>query len=97
MAVTAAQQAKDNGIIIISLAANVNENKAQLESVATSRRHVVIPQSLGDTSPVNYLVSMICEGKETFLPTSRAKLKYISYESNLDTKNSDSYFVSLRQ
>lgn len=65
MAIPAAQQLKDDGIIIISLGLESFVNKAQLESVATSQGHVVTPKSEGDASAISDLVSMICAGENT--------------------------------
>lgn len=63
LAVSSAQQPKDDGIVIISLWINTNVTKEQLESVATSKRLVVIAHSSRDYTAMSNLVSLICEGK----------------------------------
>ena len=61
MGISAAQQVKDDGIVIISLAVSNNASKAPLQSVATSENHVVIASR--DESSMNALISTICKGK----------------------------------
>lgn len=63
MGISAAQQVKDDGIVIISLAVSNNASKAPLQSVATSENHVVIANSPRDESTINALISTICKGK----------------------------------
>ena len=70
LAVSSAQQPKDDGIVIISLWINTNVTKEQLESVATSKRHVVIAHSSRDYTAMSNLVSLICEGKKQKLYSS---------------------------
>lgn len=54
MAITAAGQLKNDGIVIISLGLDsVYVKMAQLESVANSEGHVVIPKSSSDDSAIN--------------------------------------------
>lgn len=65
MAIGAAQQLKDDGIVIISLGLESFADKAQLESVATSEGHVVTPKTTSNVSAIADLVSMICAGKNT--------------------------------
>lgn len=70
LAVSSAQQPKDDGIVIISLWINTNVTKEQLESVATSKRLVVIAHSSRDYTAMSNLVSLICEGKKQKLYSS---------------------------
>lgn len=63
MGISVAQQVKDDGIVIISLAVSNNASKAPLQSVATSENHVVIANSPRDESTMNALISTICKGK----------------------------------
>ncbi|RMX61028.1 hypothetical protein pdam_00007555 [Pocillopora damicornis] len=63
LAVSSAQQPKDDGIVIISLWINTNVTKEQLESVATSKRLVVIAHSSRDYTAMSNLVSLICEAE----------------------------------
>ncbi|KAJ7389308.1 collagen [Desmophyllum pertusum] len=61
LAAPSAKQLKDDGIVIISLGLDTgNVNKAQLESVATSKSHVITPQSTSDDSAMSELLQMIC-------------------------------------
>lgn len=64
MGISAAQQVKDDGIVIISLAVSNNASKAPLQSVVTSENHVVIANSPRDESSMNALISTICKGKQ---------------------------------
>ncbi len=65
MAIPAAQQLKDDGIVIFSLGLQSFVDRAQLESVATSEGHVVTPTTISDVSAITDLLSMICAGKST--------------------------------
>ncbi|KAL9987509.1 hypothetical protein ACROYT_G001831 [Oculina patagonica] len=60
MAIPAAQQLKDDGIVIISLGLESFVDRAQLESVATSVDQVVTPTTKSDVSAIADLLSMIC-------------------------------------
>lgn len=87
LAVSSAQQPKDDGIVIISLWINTNVTKEQLESVATSKRHVVIAHSSHDYTAMSNLVSLICEGKKQKLYSSEF-LRFFLHEfiSTLETR-----------
>ena len=87
LAVSSAQQPKDDGIVIISLWINTNVTKEQLESVATSKRHVVIAHSSRDYTAMSNLVSLICEGKKQKLYSSEF-LRFFLHEfiSTLETR-----------
>lgn len=86
MAITAAGQLKTDGIVKISLGLDsVYVKMAQLESVASSEGHVVIPKSSSDDSAINSLISMICAGKENNVNNVRVKVFKIEAIENRNT------------